>query len=302
MLGLANMDKSHWGCDDACRMGLTLTNQITEFHQGRRRITKGKEGIRMFLNSQTDACLSTGDTLLFSHLSNTRIRQIALSLNTQTLEGTLSDATCNHRYIADNGLQRTIFYLIIKFLYSTFVCMKDILHLEIGCGVDGMQQGPLMIKGPVFPLEFAGDGTEGFNHDGLAQLFTFHFSLFTSIVASRGNDVTISDIRLRITYQDNSKHIDILRVEGPKGCDLDLLVIAPSLTHIAYGRISRAHLKEKLLQTIELPIASMRLGIIDGCYEITNSSSLDATLDDLPGRHEITQGDDTEVVTNGGTQ
>ena len=178
--------------------------------------------------------------------------------------------------------------------------MKNMLHLEIGCGVDGMQQGPLMIEWPVFPLEFAGNGTEGLDHDVLSDLITF--SRFLSIIASRGNDVAISDVRLRVAYQDNSEHIDILRVEGPKSCDLDLLIVASSLTHIAYGSISRTHFKEKLLQTIELPIASMRLGIIDGRYEITHSSSLDTTLDDLPRCHKITQGDDTEVVTNGGTQ
>ena len=94
------MHKSHWGSDDASRMSLALANQLAKLHQCRRCIAKGKEGIRMLLNSQADACLSTSDTFFFGHLSHTRIREIALGLNTQALESTLTDTTRHHRHIS----------------------------------------------------------------------------------------------------------------------------------------------------------------------------------------------------------
>ena len=79
------MNETYWCSDNSCRMCLSLTYQFTKFHKGCRRISKGKQGIGMFLYSQTDTCLCAGDTLLLCHLSHAWIGQITLSLNTQTL-------------------------------------------------------------------------------------------------------------------------------------------------------------------------------------------------------------------------
>ena len=44
-------------------MSLALTDQFAKFHQRRGGIAKGKECIRMLLDSETDASLSTGKAL-----------------------------------------------------------------------------------------------------------------------------------------------------------------------------------------------------------------------------------------------
>ena len=164
----------------------------------------------------------------------------------------------------------------------------------------GMKQCPFVVEWIILTLQLLGNGSERLNHDILSDFIAF--VRFLTIIASWSDDMLIGNIRLRVANQDNCKHIYILRVEGSKCRDLDLLVVAPSLTHITYWRFCRALLQEELLQAIKLPITSMRLGIIDSRYEITYSCSLDTALDDLPRGHEVAQGDDTEVVANGSTQ
>ena len=46
----------------------------------------------------------------------------------------------------------------------------------------------------------------------------------------------------------------------------------------------------------------MRLRVVDGCHEVACGSSLDAALDDLPGRHQVAEGDETQVVAYGSTK
>ena len=145
VLRLTYVDKANGSSNDASRMGFALANEIAEFHQSRWGIAKGKEGIGMFLDGETDACLSAGNTLSLSHLSHAWIAQITLCLNTQALEGTLTDTTGYHRHIGNDSLQFTILHLIVKCLHSPLIGIKNVLHIEIGCGMDGMKQRPFMI-------------------------------------------------------------------------------------------------------------------------------------------------------------
>ena len=63
VLRLFDMDEADGSSDDAGRVCLALADEVTEFHEGGGGIAKGKQGIRMFLYSQTYACLSAGDAL-----------------------------------------------------------------------------------------------------------------------------------------------------------------------------------------------------------------------------------------------
>ena len=141
---------------------------------------------------------------------------------------------------------------------------------------------------------------EGFYHNILPNLRAI--GGFLAIVSSRRNHLTLRHIRLRITNQNHSKHIHILRIESAKVGDLHHLVIAPSLAHIAHRRFWRTILQEELLKTIELPIAAMTFGVVDGSDKIALGSSLDTTLDYFPRCHEIAHGDDAHIMPDRCTQ
>ena len=285
MLGLSHMNETHWGCDDTCGMGLALAHEVAEFHQGCGSITKGKECIRVFFDRQTDTCLSTGDTFCRCHLGHTRILQIALRLDAQSFKSTLTDTTGHHRHISHDGLQAPFGDHLVECLYGMVIGIEDLFHIEVGSGVDGMQQRPLVIQRIILTTQFAGNRTEGLHHDLLPRLKVV--SLLFTIVATRRDDLIAIDIRLRVAYQDHREHIHRLRIEVGKGRNRHLLFGSARLAHITQGRITTAHSKEQFLQTVELPIAAMRLGVIHSSHEITLGSSTDTTLDDLPGRHQV---------------
>ena len=174
--------------------------------------------------------------------------------------------------------------------------IEDLFHIEVGSGVDGVQQRPLVIQRIILTTQFAGNRTEGLHHDLLPRLQVI--SLLFTIVATWCDDLIAIDIRLRVAYQDHREHIHRLRIEVGKGRNRHLLFWSARLAHIAQGRITTAHSKEQFLQTVKLPIAAMRLGIIHSSHEITLGSSTDTTLDDLPGCHQVRKRDDTEVVAD----
>ena len=97
----------------------------------------------------------------------------------------------------------------------------------------------------------------------------------------------------------DGEHVDVLRVELGKGGDLDFLVVATRLTDVAHRGLRRAHLQEEFHEAVELPVAPVRLGIVDGCDEIAAGCRLDAALDEFPGRHQVGERDDAQVVTDG---
>ena len=166
--------------------------------------------------------------------------------------------------------------------------------------MDSMQQRPLVVERIVLTFQFLNDRAERGYHDVLPYFFTFRYHL--TVITTRCNQLAIRDIRLGITNNDDSKHIHIFRVESAEGSEFYHLIIATSLTNIAYRSIWRTMLQEYLLQTVELPIASMRFGIIDCCNEIANSSRHYTTFYHLPRCHQVAHRDDTHIVTNRSTQ
>ena len=192
--------------------------------------------------------------------------------------------------------------------------MEDILHIKVGCGMDGMEQRPEVAQWVVLTTELALDGTEGLYHD-LLTLFLrdriAEHAIATSqriaehrvaIVAAGRDDLAVGDVRLRVANEDDGEHIHILGVKGTEGGHTDSLILATSLTDITHRSVGTALLQEEFLQTVELPVAAMRLGVVDGGDKVTYYCRLDAALYLFPGSHQVGEGDDAEVVTDGGTQ
>ena len=166
--------------------------------------------------------------------------------------------------------------------------------------MDSMQQRPLVVERIVLSFQLLSDRAERGYHDVLPYFIAFGHHL--TIIATRRNQFAVSDIGLGITNNDDSKHIHIFRVESAEGSEFYHLIIATSLTNIAYRSFWRTMLQEYLLQTVELPIAPMRFGIIDGCNEIANSSCHYTTFYHLPRCHQVAHRDDTHIVANRSTQ
>ena len=96
-------------------------------------------------------------------------------------------------------------------------------------------------------------------------------------------------VALGIADQHHGEHVDLLGVELRQRRQRHLLLGTPCLPYVADGRIGRAVLGEDLNEAVELPIATLALGVVDGGDEVAIGSGLDAALDAQPGRHEVTQ-------------
>ena len=166
---LPHVYKAHGSGNDACRTGLALAHQLAQLHQRRRGIAKGKERIGMLLYSQTDAGLRARDALRCSHRCHALVVQVAARLDAQSLQGSLAYAAHHHRYVGDDRLQRSADYLVVYVLHGLFVGMQYLLHVEVGSGVDGMQQCPEVAQRDSPAASVRPDGAERLHHDFLPQ-------------------------------------------------------------------------------------------------------------------------------------
>ena len=105
-----------------------------------------------------------------------------------------------------------------------------------------------------------------------------------------------------VADENDSEHIYIFGVKLGKSCDFDFLLISARLTDKAHRRFGRALLQEQFHQAVQLPVAAIGLGVIDGSDEIARCSSLDAAFDDFPRRHQVAQRNDAQVMADRSTQ
>ena len=166
-----------------------------------------------------------------------------------------------------------------------FVRRQNLLHVEVCRRVYGMQQCPLVTERIVLAMQFSLDGTERLHHNLLTRLFGTA-GLF-SIIAARRDELPVGDIRLGVADDDNGEHVHILRVQVGEGSGLHLLLVATCLTDIADRRRCSPPLQKQFLEPIELPIAPVRLRIVDSRHEVALRSSTDAPFYHLPRCHQV---------------
>ena len=166
--------------------------------------------------------------------------------------------------------------------------------------MDGVQQGPLVVQRDILVAQFALDGAERLNHDLLARFDGFILPL--AVIAARRDDVAVADIGLRVADEYHGEHVHLLGVKLTQCSHLDFLLIASSLTDIAHGRVGRALLQKQFHQAVQLPVAAIGLGIIDGSDEVAHGGSLDAALDHLPRGHQVAERNDAQVMADGSAQ
>ena len=176
------------------------------------------------------------------------------------------------------------------------VGMQQLLHLEVGRGVDSVQQGPLVVEGDVGMLQFAFDGAEAAYHDVLPDGSSR--SVVFPIISAWRDERSLPLIGLGVTDDDDGKHVHIFGVEVLQRGDVYFLFGSACLADVAHGCLGRAvFLQEDFLQAVELPVAAFTFGVVDSRHEICLGSSPDALLDAFPGSHQVAQGDDTEIMS-----
>ena len=166
--------------------------------------------------------------------------------------------------------------------------------------MDGVQQCPLVAEGIVATPQLALDGAEGLHHDLLA--LSNAIAGLLAIVAARSDHPSVGDVGLRVADEYHGEHIHPFGVEVAQRGQRHLLVLAPRLPHIAQGRVRPPTLQKEFLQPVELPVAVVGAGVVDGGHEIGLGSRPYAPLDGRPGRHQVGERDDRQVVTDGSAE
>ena len=281
------MNEAYGGGNDAGGPCLALADEVAEFHQGCGGVAESKQCFRMFLDSQSYAGLCASNALPSCQPGHPRVAQIAHRLDAQPLQGSFANAAGHHGDVGDDGSQLAALYLIIYSLQGLRVGVQNVLHVEVGRRVDGVQQSPLMSERIVLAMQFSLDGAERLHHNLLAHLQ--RLVSLTAVVAARCNKVAVGHVRLRVADKHYGEHVNVLRVEVAQGSELYLLLRPAGLTNVAHRRRGRTLLEKQFLQTVQLPVAAVRLGIVDGSDKVARGGSTDATLDDVPRRHQVRQ-------------
>ena len=109
-----------YGCgNDAGGVGFPLEYEVAQLYQGRGGIAENEKCIGVLLDSEPHTGLCACDALAACctrschHLSHSRVGEIALCLNAQTLQGSFADTAQSHRHIGDNRVKLSAAYLII---------------------------------------------------------------------------------------------------------------------------------------------------------------------------------------------
>ena len=255
----------------------------------------------MLLDGETDTCLRARDTLQVGELLRARIIEVALDLQAKTLQHALADARSHHGDVGDDGVELPIEHRLIDAGYRTGIGVEDLLHLEVRRGVDRVDERPLVVEGDVGVRQLAIDRAEALDHDRLTDLRILVERAFV-IVATRGDEVPVEVVALRIADDHDGEHIKLLGIKLCECGELDDLLLTARLTDVADGRVGATVLGEDLQQAVDLPVAALALGVVDGGDEVARCGSLDALLDTKPRRHQVRERDDTQVMADGATE
>ena len=165
---LFHVDKTDGGGDDAGGVGFASADEVAEFHEGGGGIAEGEEGIGVVFDGQTDGGLGAGEVVGGGELCHAGIVEVAFGFDAETGEGTFADAALHHGHIGDDGGEGAVLHFLVETFHGFGVGVEDGFHVEVGGGVDGVEEGPEVAEGVVWVFQFGGDGAEGLEHDGLA--------------------------------------------------------------------------------------------------------------------------------------
>ena len=255
----------------------------------------------MLLDGETDPRLRARDTLQVGKLLRARIIEVALDLQAKTLQHALADTRSHHGDVGDDGVELPVEHRLIDAGYRTGIGVEDLLHLEVRRGVDRVDECPLVVEGDVGVRQLAIDRAEALDHDRLTDLRILVERAFV-IVATRGDEVPFEVVALRIADDHDGEHVELLGIELCERGELDDLLLTARLTDVADGRVGAAVLSEDLQQAVDLPVAALALGVVDGGDEVACCGSLDALLDTKPRRHQVGERDDTQVMADGAAE
>ena len=152
--------------------------------------------------------------------------------------------------------------------------------------MNGMQQSPFLTQWNILMLQFLFDGAETFYHDFLSHSLSISI-VFFPIISTWSDHLVLESIGLRIANQDKGKHVYLFRIEIGQCCDVYRLFFSTCLTHISHWSLWISLLQEDFLQSVELPISSFALRVIDCRNEIGHCSSFDSLFYLIPRSHQV---------------
>ena len=109
------------------------------------------------------------------------------------MQSSFPDAGSGHCHIGDDGAYFALVKLLVQGGDGIVVDPQDVLHVEIGGRMDSVEQGPLLIEGDFFILQFFLYRAETANHDVLADTdILVHLDL--AVVATRCDEFVACDV------------------------------------------------------------------------------------------------------------
>ena len=115
--------------------------------------------------------------------------------------------------------------------------------------------------------------------------------------------MAVGNIALGIADEEHAEHINLLRVELRKGGECGFLLRTSCLADDADGSGRCTPLgKEEFAEAVELPVATVGARVVDGGDEVALGSCTNAAFDERPWSHQVRQGDEAQVVSDGSPQ
>ena len=113
MFTFANMHKSDRSSNDSYGMHVAFTHQVANLEECRWGIAHHIECFGIFLCCQLHAGLTASDAFLVCHLLGTRVVDVTMHFDAQSLQSTLADTAGSHRDVGNDMFQTSVNHLII---------------------------------------------------------------------------------------------------------------------------------------------------------------------------------------------
>ena len=291
------------GCaNHAGGLCLAPADEVAEFEQGGRCVSKGEERRGVFLGSDAHGGHGACDVLFACHADGARVVDVADGLDAESLQSPFAYAGLCHGHVGDDAAQRAVGYGLVHAFDGLWVGAQDVLHVEVGRGVDGVQQCPLVSEGHVASVaQFGLDGAEGAYHDVLSGVLGGGVG-WVAIVSARCYHASAGVACLTVAEEYDGEHVDVVGAEVAQCGDVDALSLASGLLDVSDDVVGAAVPGKDFDHAVELPVASVAAWVVDTGDEVGLGGSADAAFDEAPGGHEVGERDEAEVVSEGGAE